>query len=168
MPAGFCIACGSPLVSRELEGRTRRVCPRCERVAYENPVPAAAVVVRRGRQILLGRRGIEPYRGRWARPAGDLAVDETAENAAIREVREETGLIVRLTGLLDVLSTHDDPRKPSILIVYQGEEAGGELMPGSDCDEVAFHSLDELPRDVAFQNNRIVLERLRKGETRPW
>ena len=168
MQPRFCIACGVRLAEREIEGRARRVCPGCGHVAYENPVPAAAVAVRRGRQVLLCRRGIDPYRGTWTLPAGYQEVDETIETAAVREVREETGPIVKLTGLLDVLTTTDDPRKAAILVVYEAEEVDGDLLPGSDAHEVAFHPLDHLPEDVGFINHRLVLERLRKGVPKTW
>lgn len=143
-------------------------CPACGQVAWENPVPAAAVAVRRGREVLLCRRTIEPYRGQWELPAGYQEVDETIETTAVREVREETGLVVRLTGLVDVITTPDDPRKPSLLVVFEAEEMDGELRPGEDCDEVAFVPLDELPREIAFCNNRLILDRLRKGLQRTW
>jgi ADP-ribose pyrophosphatase YjhB (NUDIX family) len=168
MQPRFCIACGMRLEEREIEGRARRACPDCGHVAYENPVPAAAVAVRRGREVLLCRRDIDPYRGHWTLPAGYQEVDETIETAAVREVREETGLIVKLTGLLDVLTTTDDPRKPAILVVYEAQEVDGDLLPGSDAREVAFHSLDQLPEAVGFVNHRLVLERLRKGVPRTW
>jgi ADP-ribose pyrophosphatase YjhB (NUDIX family) len=164
----FCIACGTRLVAREIDGRARQTCPGCGHVAYENPVPAAAVAVTRDRQVLLCRRNIDPYRGSWTLPAGYQEVDETIESTAVREVREETGLIVRLTGLLDVLTTDDDPRKAAILVVYAAEEVDGELLPGSDAQEVAFHALDDLPGDVGFYNHRLVLERLRTGGQRTW
>ena len=168
MPPRFCSECGEPLIPRDVDGRTRQYCAGCDRIVYENPVPAAAVAVRRGRSVLLCRRAIEPYRGSWTLPAGYQEVDETIETTAVREVREETGLVVRLTGLLDVLTTTDDPRKPAILVVYEAEEVEGELLPGSDADEVAFHALDTLPRDVGFNNHRRVLERLSRGATRRW
>ncbi|MGQ0552012.1 MAG: NUDIX hydrolase [Planctomycetota bacterium] len=168
MPAKFCSACGALLVVRSVEGRERTCCDPCAVVHYENPVPAAAVAVLRQRQVLLCRRAIEPYLGQWGLPAGFQEVDENIETTALREVREESGLIVRLTGLLDVLSTSDDPRKPSLLVIYSGEEVEGELEPGSDADEAAFHSLDRLPQNLSFRNHRIILERLRKGAPRTW
>jgi ADP-ribose pyrophosphatase YjhB (NUDIX family) len=168
MPPRFCSECGARLSECEIDGRVRQHCSACDRVAYENPVPAAAVAVRRGRQVLLCRRAIEPFRGSWTLPAGYQEVDEAIETTAVREVREETGLVVRLTGLLDVLTTTDDPRKPAILVVYEAQEVEGELLPGSDADEVAFHSLDALPHPVAFSNHRRILERLSTGSARPW
>jgi ADP-ribose pyrophosphatase YjhB (NUDIX family) len=137
-------------------------------VVYENPVPAAAVVVRREGQVLLCRRCIDPYRGSWTLPAGYQEVDETIETTAVREVREETGLVVRLTALLDVMTTTDDPRKPAILVVYEAEEVEGELLPGTDADEVGFHVLEQLPEPLGFANHRRILERLRRKEVRAW
>ena len=168
MTPRFCSACGAALSPRLEHGRERRWCEPCGAVVYENPVPAAAVVVRRPGEVLLCRRGIEPYAGSWTLPAGYQEIDETIETTAVREVREETGLVIRLTGLLDVLSTDDDPRKTSLLVVYEGEEVDGELLPGDDAREVAFHRLDELPEPVGFRNHRLVLDRLRRGVTRTW
>jgi ADP-ribose pyrophosphatase YjhB (NUDIX family) len=168
MPPRFCAECGTPLVPRDIDGRARQTCPACPRVVYENPVPAAAVVVRREREVLLCRRRIEPFLGSWTLPAGYQEVDETIETTAVREVREETGLVVRLTGLLDVLTTTDDPRKPAILVVYEAQEVDGELLPGSDVDEVGFHALDDLPEPLGFANVRRVLERMRREEVRAW
>lgn len=168
MPPCFCSACGARLVERDTEGRLRQVCDSCGRINYENPVPAAAAAVRRGSDVLLCRRRIEPYLGSWTLPAGYQEVDESIESTAIREVREETGLVVRLTGLLDVMTTTDDPRKAAILVVYLAEEVDGELQPGDDADEVAFHPLDDLPDNVGFINHRRILKRLRTGETRQW
>jgi len=149
-------------------GRERCWCAACQAVVYENPVPAAATVVRRPGEVLLCRRGIEPYAGSWTLPAGYQEIDETIETTAVREVREETGLVVRLTGLLDVLTTDDDPRKPAILVVYEALEVDGELLPGDDAREAAFHRLDALPEPVGFRNHRLVLDRIRRGVSRTW
>lgn len=149
-----------------VEGRPRQACPACARVAWENPVPAAGVIIRHEREVVLCRRGIEPFRGSWGIPAGYQEVDETIETTAVREAREETGLIVRLTGLLDVLTTLDDPRKTSLIVLYSGEAVDGELQPGDDAEEAAWHSLDELPDDLGFANDRRVLERLRDRSPR--
>ncbi len=166
MTPRFCTACGGALLPREEEGRSRLACPECGWVAYENPVPAAAVLVTRGRAVLLCRRAIEPFVDSWCLPAGFLEIDETVETAAVREVREETGLLVRLSGLHDVLTVEDDPRKVGLLVVFTAEEVGGELEPGPECREVGFSSLDALPDDIAFQNHRAVLDDLRRGRNR--
>ena len=77
------------------EHRDRLVCPSCGHIAYVNPrlVVTTLPVTEDGELVLL-RRGIEPGRGAWAQPGGFLEVDETVNQAAIRETWEETGLLV--------------------------------------------------------------------------
>ena len=109
--AAFCIVCGAPLAEREVFGAPRKACTACDYVQFRSPACAAAVVVARGRQVLLVQRGIKPYEGHWGFPAGFQDYWEGPEDAAVREVREETGLDVRLLRLLDIRYTRDDPRK---------------------------------------------------------
>lgn len=68
-----------------------------------------ALVEREG-QVLLVRRAVDPKLGSWCLPAGYVEYDEGAVAAAIREVREETGLTVRVTGLLAAYHVRRDPR----------------------------------------------------------
>ncbi|QCI80276.1 NUDIX domain-containing protein [Hankyongella ginsenosidimutans] len=68
-----------------------------------SPVPAAGVIVLSGRHVLLIRRGTPPNLGAWSLPGGRIQPGETVRAAALREVREETGLAVRLRGLVDVV-----------------------------------------------------------------
>ncbi len=104
--AAFCPRCAAPLVDKvpELDNRPRRVCPKCAFVVYVNPKIAAGTVPVRDGRIALIRRGIEPSRGRWSWPCGYVEIDETVEEAAARETREESGLVVRLGSLLGTYS----------------------------------------------------------------
>ena len=56
----YCSSCGARNETRELEGRRRKVCPRCGTVHYENPRPAVTVVAVRDGQLLLVRRAVPP------------------------------------------------------------------------------------------------------------
>src|SRR5262249_23611935 len=89
-------------------------------------------------------------------------VDETPAEAAVREAREETGIRVEVTRLLDVLYTRDDPRKPGNLAVYLCRALGGRLRAGDDAEAVRFFPLSAVPREIGFRNNRIVMARLRR------
>lgn len=160
--ARFCPLCGGGLERRQVEERQRPVCGPCGLILYLNPAAAAAAVVLRGREVLLIRRNIRPYRGHWALPAGYEEYDESPVETAVRETAEETGLRVRPLGLYDVLYTCDDPRKRGILVVYLCELEGGELEPGDDADEARFFALDALPEQIGFVNNQRILERLRR------
>ena len=114
----------------------------------------------RGREVLLVQRGIEPFRGRWAFPAGFQDAWESPQEAAVREVREETGLEIRLGELLDVCYATDDPRKRVNVVVYLAEPVAGTLCASDDAQDVRYFSLDDLPGEIAFESTRTILRRL--------
>jgi len=92
----FCPQCGS-MLTREIppgDHKTRSTCRSCGHVCYSNPTPLVAVFVCCGDKILWIRRGIEPQKGRWAFPGGFVESDETPQEAASRELHEETALVV--------------------------------------------------------------------------
>lgn len=157
----FCPRCGAEFVLRTLENVERLVCSRCGFVFYRNPTPAAAVVICENDQVLLARRRYEPRRGDWSLPAGFIEYHEGPEETAVREVKEETNLDIRLTGLYGVYFGTDDPRAHVLLLVYRGVITGGELKAGDDAEEVRFFSLDALPENIAFRSHRQILDELR-------
>ncbi len=158
----FCPKCGERLRTRRVEGRARPACASCPYVFYRMPASASAAVVLEGGAVLLVKRRNEPYRGAWTFPAGYQEVGETPAQTAIREAREETGIEVAVTRLLDVLYTRDDPRKPGNLAAFLCRPRGGRLRAGDDAEEVAYFPLQEVPREIGFRNNRILLQRVRR------
>ena len=90
----FCPNCAATLEMRESGGAQRPVCPACGRVIYFDPKVAATAVVAREGSVLLIRRGNQPGYGRWSMPGGYVDRGEVVEEAAAREVWEETGLRV--------------------------------------------------------------------------
>ncbi len=98
------------------------VCDRCSWRWYANPKPAAAVLVERRTvagqvEILLLRRAVEPGAGQWDLPAGYLDPYESFEQGAVREAREEAGLIVELIGLAGV---YHSPAANAVTAVFRG------------------------------------------------
>lgn len=158
----FCPGCGARLETRQAFGRPRPVCPDCGRVHFYDPKVAAAVLIEQDGRVLLVRRVHTPFRGRWSLPAGFVDAREDPRRAAARECLEETGLRVRIAGLVDVVAVQEHARGASIVIVYRGEVLGGALGPHDDADAVGFFALDELP-PLAFESTRQVLERSRSG-----
>ncbi len=161
----YCPMCQHELKERHRDGRMRQECGRCGFVNYENPLPAAAVVLTRNDEILLVRRKFEPRSGDWTLPAGFVERDETAEQAAMREAKEETGLDVRLSGLLQVFGSCETTELPIILIVYCGWIVGGHLQAGDDAEEARFFALNRLPDNIAFSNHRRAIETFKMKET---
>lgn len=164
--ARFCPRCGSPLISRDDHGRARPTCPLCGFIYYRNPAPAAGVLLEERGGILLVRRRYEPAMGAWCLPAGFMEYGESPERCAVRELREETGLRARLTGLFGVYAGFDDPRVRAVLVLYTAERLGGRLRPGDDALEARFWRLGRLPARIAFAAHRRALEELRSGRPR--
>jgi len=75
----------------------------------------------------------------------------------VREIREETGLDITITGMFDIFFGMDDPRTHAVLILYLAEVIGGTLHPGDDALEARFFSFDDLPPNIAFQAHRDAL-----------
>jgi 8-oxo-dGTP diphosphatase len=152
----FCINCGSRLELREAHGKERPVCPACKWVYFADPKVAVAVLVEKEGQVLLTRRVFDPERGKWSLPAGFMDAFENPELAAERECLEETGLIVKVTGLLDVTGGREHPNGADVFILYRAEIVGGTLDAGDDADQVGFFARDQLP-PLAFKTTRKAL-----------
>ena len=116
-------------------------------------------------QVLLVERGVEPYKGRWAFPGGFLRMDETAEEGALRELREETGLESPYIQQLHAFSDPGrDPRERVITIAYYALVRLQEVQGGDDAASARWFPLDEVP-SLAFDHDRILrmaVQRLRE------
>ena len=143
----------------EIAGRVRDVCPTCGFILYRNPVPGVGVLVEIDGKIVLIKRGQAPFAGSWALPAGYIEADESVEQAAVRECKEETGLDVELVELFGVYSFPEGPVHSGIIIFYRARPVGGEMRAGDDAQEVRAFLPNSLPEPVAFRTHREVLAR---------
>ncbi len=108
--------------------------------------------------VVLIRRGHPPFQGSFALPGGFVDDDETTEQAARREVKEETGLDVRLVGLIGVYSGPGrDPRGSTLSVVYRGQITAGHLRAGDDASEAAVFPCEALP-ELAFDHGQILYD----------
>ncbi len=108
--------------------------------------------------VLLIRRGKDPFKGKWAFPGGFLNMDETAEQCAVRELKEETGIgQVQLEQLGTFSGVNRDPRGRVISVVYMGMVMMSEYMPvaGDDASVASWFKLSEIPA-LAFDHNDII------------
>ena len=154
----YCPRCGTPVIHKDLFGRVRAVCPQCGWIHFIDPKVAAAVLIEQDRRVLLVRRAGEPFRGFWSLPAGFINGGEDPAEAAVRECLEETGLMVRVTRVLDIISGKEHPRGADFIIVYQAEVISGELKPDDDADAVEWFERGSLP-PLAFRATQVVLSR---------
>ncbi len=129
----------------------------------EGPRATVDVIVEVDGGIVLIRRR-HPPEG-WAIPGGFIDAGESAENAARREIREETSLDVELLALLGVYSDpRRDPRGPTISAVYIGR-ARGQPRADDDAADVGVFDETHLPEPLAFDHARIVADYFRRRRT---
>jgi 8-oxo-dGTP diphosphatase len=161
----FCPRCGTAMEKAEIGGRVREVCPACQFILFRNPVPGVGVLVEmppspsQEAGVVLIRRGQPPFVGYWALPAGFIEEDESVEQAAVRECKEETGLDVELVELFGVYSFPEGPVQSGIIIFYRTRPVSGSLRAGDDAQGVAIFPPAGLPENVAFRTHREVLAR---------
>ena len=141
----FCSNCGAALLFGAIEGedRHRLSCPECGHIVYVNPRLVVTVFpVTDAGELLLLRRGIEPGRGRWAQPGGFLEVDETVNQAAIRETWEETGLLVE-PG--DVIGLYTRLEAAVVTIAFEARIVGGIAAPTAEALEIQTFAPEDIP-----------------------
>jgi ADP-ribose pyrophosphatase YjhB (NUDIX family)/ribosomal protein S18 acetylase RimI-like enzyme len=156
----YCQRCGHKMSSDVIGGRERPVCPQCGFVIFKNPVPGVGVLVEMDGGVVLIKRGHQPKKDLWALPAGFIEADESMEEAAIRECKEETNMNIELIEMFHVDSFPNDPTPQSgIIIFYRAKPVGGILQPGDDAVEAQVYQPDALPVDVAFRTHRAALAR---------
>ena len=151
----FCPTCGSGLTSKDVFGIHRPVCAKCDRIVYYDPKVAAICIVARKGKVLMIRRATELGYGLWGLPGGYVDRGEVVEEAAAREVWEETGLIVEVDRLVGLFSQIGNP---VIVAAFAATETGGELAPGPEALEAAFFATGALP-DLAFPRDTEILAR---------
>lgn len=107
-------------------------------------------------KVLLVQRGIEPYKGRWAFPGGFLRMDESAEEGALRELREETGLQGAYIKQFHTFSDPKrDPRERVITIAYYALVKLQDVIGGDDAAQARWFALNEVP-SLAFDHDQIL------------
>ena len=116
------------------------------------PKVAVAVLVVKREAILLVQRDNEPAEGLWSLPGGFVDAGEDPRAAAVRECREETGLQIRITGIVDIIHANEDGGA-DIVIVFTGVEEAGSLVAGDDARAAVFFAPKRFP-ELAFEATR--------------
>lgn len=149
----FCAYCGGRLERRQRFGAVRPYCAGCERTYFADPKLAVAILVEQDGRLVLQRRTINPGLGKWTFPSGYVDRGEPPETAAVREVREEVGLEVRISHLIGLYST---PGEPVVVAVYAADPISGTVIAGDENDAAAYFSPDDLP-ELAFPHDAEII-----------
>ncbi len=147
----FCSNCGSTLQFGRVEGedRDRLSCALCGHIAYVNPrLVVTALPVTDDGKLLLLRRGIEPGLGLWAQPGGFLEIDETVNQAAMRETWEETRLRIE-PG--EIIGLYTRLEAAIVTIVFEARIVGGSPTLTPEALEIQTFRPEDIPwADIAF------------------
>ncbi len=140
----YCIECGQATTQKN---PSLFVCPNGHN-NFVDAVPAGVAYILKDDQVLFGVRSTPPKPGKLNTPGGFLNPDETAEQAMLREVREEFGIDVELLDYLGSYATHYVENNQRVLnIVFVTRYLGGNIKPGDDMNggAAAWRSIDNLP-----------------------
>ena len=122
-----------------------------------------AVITAEDRKLVFIRRKNPPFQGLWALTGGYVEYGETLEEALMREVKEETGLVVEIKNIVGVYSDPErDPRGHTITVCFLTKKIGGNLRANSDASDVnCFSPQEALELDLAFDHKKILKDALR-------
>ncbi|MCL5959396.1 MAG: NUDIX domain-containing protein [Chloroflexi bacterium] len=146
--------CSAPLEEQLIFDRMRPACPDCGFIHFQGPKLAAGAIPVKDGRVLLCRRAIPPRLGLWNFPAGYVDLGETIEDAAVREVREETLVEVRLDRLLGIYSRADDP---VVLVTFIATVVDGDPAVGHETSEVGLFPPGAYP-ELAFWGTKQALD----------
>ena len=156
-PGAHCHVCGQLGVVAD---GSRLECHDCGEVRYRNAAPTVAILVVDNDNLVICRRRPDAFEGgKWCLPSGYVDYDEDYLTAAHREVREETGLIVQLEGLLSVVSNFLSPTVQSVCVVLLARKVGGDLAAGDDVDIAKWHRWPDTLPEMAFDADQHIIER---------
>ena len=152
-------------ILREYENKAASLQSQFEN-GWRKPSVTADGIVLKGNDIVLIKRGKEPFKGSYALPGGFLNYGERLEECAVREVLEETGVKTIVVELVGIYSSPDrDPRGHFVTAVYHLEPVGGMLKAGDDAKDAEWVPLDKLPK-FAFDHGKIIQDFLSKRKER--
>lgn len=162
-----CIYCGEIIIKKYEDNVQRDFCPACNSYFYENPLPVVSSILESSREILLVKRDRAPSKGLWCLPTGFAEAGESIEQAALRELEEETGIRGKIIKLLDVDSYKSRFYGDLLFLTFVVQQTGGKLCAGDDCSQARFWPVNKLP-PLAFRSNKLALESYIKSRRDYW
>ena len=153
----YCSHCGKKNEYGQIDGNIRYHCLHCKTIHYENPKPTATLICPQSNSILLGRRAFDPGKGEWGLPGGFMELNETLEQAALRELKEETNLDGEVIKILGTCSHYGSIFGDILLIGLEVKIKDWSGMSAlDDVSELQLFNINELP-ELAFDCHQKIL-----------
>lgn len=145
----YCSECGEKLslLIAENDSQPRHTCTACGYVHYRNPNIIAGCIIEHNGKVLLCQRAIEPKIGAWTLPAGFMEIDESIEEAAVRETWEEANAKVEINSLYSVFHVAE---MNQVYIIYRATLLNDDFSPGPESLQVKLFEPSEIPWDELF------------------
>ena len=154
----YCSKCGKKNYYGDIDGNKRYHCIHCKSIHYQNPKPTATLLCRSGNSILLVQRAYEPGKGEWGLPGGFLELNETLEEGACRELKEETNLNGKFVKLLGNCSHFNSIFGDILLIGIEMKiDEWNNLKAGDDALSAKLFKLDNCPK-LVFECHQKLLD----------
>jgi len=147
----YCSSCGNKNTFSEIEGRERFHCKKCNTIHYQNPKPTATLICPKDNKILLVKRAFEPAIGTWSLPGGFLELNETLNEGASRELKEETNLNGEMIKLLGDCSYFNSIFGDILLLgVLMKINKWDSMQCGDDASDAKLFDINDCP-ELAFE-----------------
>lgn len=136
----------------------------------DRPIIAVGAIVAENGRVLMARRGKEPSYGLWSVPGGAVHLGEDLKAAACREIKEELGIEVELTDVIEIMErvTRDTEGRIQyhyVVIDYLARHVGGEPTPSPEALEVRWIAPEDFPKyEMTRGTAEIILRMLEKGK----
>jgi NADH pyrophosphatase NudC (nudix superfamily) len=158
----YCNQCGSQNTYSYIDGNNRFHCTHCKSIHYQNPKPTATLICMKENELLLGKRDRNPAKGQWGLIGGFMELNETIEEAALRELYEETQLKGEIINIIGTTS-HFNTVFGDILLIGLTIKIHdwSTLQAGDDISEACFFDIDHLP-ELAFNSHKELIDIFKK------
>ena len=155
----FCPRCKNDLIS----SKNSYSCNHCGLKIYQNPKPCVSALPVKDGKVLLSRRANEPFKGEYDLIGGFMNVEENVEEALRREVKEETGLDIKIVKLLGTYpDRYGKGGDYTINLQFIVEITGGILMAKDDISSLEWVQINNLPEINGFNNTKETLKDLQE------
>tara|TARA_B100001750_G_scaffold237814_1_gene243484 strand:+ start:614 stop:1117 length:504 start_codon:yes stop_codon:yes gene_type:complete len=160
----FCSTCGERNIHALKEGQIRYFCLHCNTIHYQNPKPTATLLCIKTNKILLGKRALPPKKGFWGLLGGFMELNETIEQAATRELKEESCLRGTINKIIGTCSHFNSIFGDILLIgIIMRIEKWENMTPGDDVSELQFFDIHNPPK-MAFECHQKFINMYKKKE----